>query len=185
MSVHGSVINDDQEHPCFGHNCLIEESAQEEEYGTYFADALFVTWGIYHTWMAIFGGLIWRWYPGYIQFDPWWMRQCPQYAWTSTLITDNDSIVNLNGTKVKTEVIVNGWTQQRCLKAAPIFYWNIEAWWMMISYSVGLIFWFLNGLFGNNGGLMHLIWVRFSETAVIQPIFTLIWAYYADQSYGT
>jgi hypothetical protein len=113
------------------------------------------------------------------------MRQCPQEAWTSTLITDNSSIVNTTGTKDLTEVIVQGWTQKSCLNAAPIYYWHIEAWWMMISYSVGLIFWLLNGLFGNNGGLMHLIWVRFSETAVIMPIFTLIWAYLADKSYGT
>lgn len=62
----GSVINDDLARPCFGHNCLIEESAEEQHYGTYFSSALFVTWGLYQTWMVIFGGLIYRWYPGYI-----------------------------------------------------------------------------------------------------------------------
>lgn len=108
--VHGEVINVD-EHPCWGHNCFYEESIEEAEYQTYWADSLFLTWGIYQTWMAIFGGLIWRWYPGYIINDPWWQRQCPDVrAWTSTLITDNASIVATSGTATKTEVIVQGWT---------------------------------------------------------------------------
>lgn len=110
----------------------------------------------------VFGGLIWRWYPGYIMFDDWWMRQCPVWSWTSTLITDNSSIVATTGTKTVTEVVVNGWNQQKCLNAAPIYWWSVEAWWMMISYGFGLFFWLLNGCFGNNGRLMHHIWLRVS-----------------------
>ena len=64
-------------YPCFGERCWFAENAIEDSYGTRYYSVLNWGAGVFHTWMIVFGVLIYRWYPGMLRWDTWWSNQCP------------------------------------------------------------------------------------------------------------
>lgn len=54
----------------------------------------------------------------------------------------------------------------------------------MSAWSVFFVSWLANFIFGNNGNLVHMIWWRFSQGAVLIPIGNLIFEWYTETSYS-
>ena len=61
-----------------------------------------------------------------------------------------------------------------------------EAWWLMITYSLGFALWTVNLILDNKGGKIHMIFLYFSQVhLLIVPISTIIADIIAVSSYGT
>jgi hypothetical protein len=116
------------------------------------------------------------WYPNLIKTDNWWSKQCPTILWNQSSINSSSSVTGTLptnptslGTSAKT-VVTGVWNQTRCLEAHPIYWWNITSWTMMIGYFLIFAFWLTNLIVGNNGGIIHLIflWVsRFTSVLAV------------------
>jgi hypothetical protein len=92
----------------------------------------------------------------------------------------------MNGSAILTAVAVNGWTADSCQKANPVKQWKYEGFWMMISYSIAVIFWTLNTIIGNNGNSMNstFMWYFFFHLMFV-PLTTIFLEVWAVASYGT
>lgn len=55
---------------------------------------------------------------------------------------------------------------------------------MMATYGAGSLFWLLNILIDNNGGLLFKAWFLFSKVFVIAPVVNIGFAYNSNAAYG-
>jgi len=162
-----------------------EEAAPEEEAKN--PTILYFGWGILHIWMAVLGFMIYGYYPGLINSNAWWMKQCPTTLWTTTTATSVAATGTLTPASASATVIyVNvTWTNSTCLKAAPISQWSTVAWTALIGNGLMTLLWILNTVIGNNGGMLHMIWWRASQASALLALLELVFEFMAITSYGT
>ena len=88
-----------------------------------------------------------------------------------------------SGTRTKT-VVNTVWNQATCLKAKPIPSWSNVSGTLIWGYLISVLFWGVNIIFGNNGGVLHMIYWRMTQAIAILPPLILILVIIASLSYG-
>lgn len=121
-------------------------------------------WAVLHILMSTWGYLLYAMYPLYIKNNTWFKLQCPTTTWTNLSIAASSEVTgtvtatpSTVGTSTQTAV-TGAWNQKSCLNAAPINYWTMQAWTMLIGYGTLVLIWLLNTLLGNDGSVIHTIW---------------------------
>jgi len=127
-----------------------------------------------NVWMIIGGIIIYTWYPYQITNDTWWSTQCPVTAYTEKTTGASGTI----------ERLVNGWTKDLCLDAAPIKQFTNLSYWMITFYSISFFNFAINAIWFNDGGVMHEMWWRWSQLSIWGPIVNLCLLFVAQNSYG-
>lgn len=56
---------------------------------------------------------------------------------------------------------------------------------MMFGNGFVNLFWLLNLIFGDNGGIFHLIWWRITQATLVLYLIELVLMINANNSYGT
>jgi hypothetical protein len=97
----------------------------------------------------------------------------PYYTVTETAGTANKTVVNTI------------WNQASCRKANPIPSWSNVSNTLIVGYTISVLLWSLNIIFGNNGGTIHMVYWRSTQAIAILPLLILIFVTIASLSYGT
>jgi hypothetical protein len=109
------------------------------------------------------GFILYSWYPSKIYSDSWWVIQCPKQRWNPnnlnnkihTLAGSASGTVAYGSTPSDTIHAVNGtWNEQSCLNAYPIYWWNIQAWYLIIVNTAMNVVFLANFVWGNDSNLL-------------------------------
>ena len=78
-----------------------------------------------------------------------------------------------------------GWTFEKCQAAQPVKQFGLQGIIMMSTYGFGFLFWLLNIIFDNDGGLLFTVWFYITKVFVIAPLVNIVFLYMSNAAYGS
>ena len=122
-------------------------------------------WGAMYTWTLVLGVKIYYAYPWMIDNDAFWKQACPSSAVSASVTGSKTYESGEIFAQWKT-----GWSNQKCKDAFPITNWTTESWLVMIVSAFGWLLWAVNQIWGNNGGILHMLQLRWTEIYLWFPV---------------
>jgi len=71
-------------------------------------------------------------------------------------------------------VVNTVWDEASCLKAEPIRSWSRVSGTLLWGYFISILLFVVNVIFGNTGGLVHMIFWRSTQAVAILPVLVII-----------